>query len=79
VSQSAFESGVMPTFDDALPPVQHPLTQEGEARTAKHVALEHLELVHKPLGLPLAPVERQPGVHRRAVAPYSPCEPAHLG
>jgi len=39
---SALRNGVMPTFDDALPPVQHPLTQEGEARAAKHVALEHL-------------------------------------
>jgi len=34
---SAFESGLMPTFD-ALPSVQHPLAQEGETRTSEHLA-----------------------------------------
>jgi len=67
---SALRNGLMPTFDDALPSVQHPLAEQVEARTTEHLTLERLELVHKPLGLPLAPVERQPGVYRRAVAPY---------
>jgi len=39
---SAFESGLMHTFD-ALSSVQHPLAQEGEARAAEHLALERLE------------------------------------
>jgi len=34
---SALRNGLMPTFD-ALPAVQHPLAQEGEARAAEHLA-----------------------------------------
>jgi hypothetical protein len=49
-------SRLMPTFDGALPPVQHPLAQQGETCTAKHLAFERLELVHKSLDLAVAPL-----------------------
>jgi len=78
VSQAAFENGLKHTFD-ALPAVQHPLAQEGEARAAEHVAFERLELVHKALGLAVAPLQGQSCVHRRTVAPYPQREPTHLG
>ena len=54
----AARNGLRPTLDGVLAAVQHPLTQQAKTRAAEHLAFERLELVHKPLGLPLAPVER---------------------
>jgi len=76
---SALRSGLMPIFDEALPSVEHPFAQESEARTPEHLALEHLELVHKPLRLPVAPCQGQPGVDGRTVTPYPPRAALHLG